>query len=168
MVNAGLFDVLAIQGISFPSTNVSSEATVGFEVKTKRDTMYISINEATFTTDAYVSLFLGIGTKAVTAAQAKRLLGVTAGETITAYCELFIDAMDGSQLGRLEVDFYQEDGTHVGSTQYVEVTEANVWEQKKKEITVPATATRCNFYLRAGCGAEETVQVWIAKLKITR
>lgn len=164
----GLYDVLAIQGISFPSTNVSSEATVGFEVKAKRNTMYISINEATFTTDAYVSLFLGIGTKSVTAAQAKRLLGVTAGETITLYCEMFADLLTGSRLGKLEVDFYQEDGTHVGSTEYVEVSEAEVWEQKKKEITVPATATRCNFYFRAGCGAGETVQVWLAKLRITR
>lgn len=164
----GLFDVLAIQGITFPSTNVSSEATVGFEVKTKRDTMYISINEATFTTDAYVSLFLGIGTKSVTSAQAKRLLGVTAGEEITLYCEMFIDSLDGSRLGRVEVDFYQEDGTHVGSTEYVDMSAANVWEQKKKAITVPATATRCNFYLRAGCAAGETVQVWLAKLKLTR
>lgn len=164
----GLIDVLAIQGITFPSTNVSSEVTVGFEEKTKRDTVYISINEATFSTDAYLSLFLGIGTKSVTAAQAKRLLGVTAGETITLYCEMFIDSLSGSRLGRMEIDFYQEDGTHVGSTQYVEVTEADVWEQKKKEITVPATATRCNFYLRAGCGAGETMQVWLAKLKLTR
>lgn len=167
MSNA-LYDVLAIQGITFPSTNVSSEATVGFEVKAERDTMYVSINSATFTTDAYVSLFLGIGTKSVTSAQAKRLLGVTAGEEITLYCEMFIDSLDGSRLGRVEVDFYQEDGTHVGSTQYVEMSAANVWEQKKKAITVPATATRCNFYLRAGCEAGETVKVWLAKLRITR
>lgn len=164
----GLFDVLAIQGISFPSTNVSSELTVGFEEKTGRNTVYISVNESTFTTDGYLSLFLGVGTKSVTAAQAKQLLGVTAGETITLYCEMFADLLTGSRLGKLEVDFYQEDGTHVGSTEYVEVEEAGEWEQKKKEITVPATATRCNFYLRAGCAAGETVQVWLAKLKITR
>lgn len=164
----GLFDVLALQGISFPSTNVSSEITAGFGKKNARNTAYISINTATFTTDAYLSLFLGVGTKSVTAAQAKQLLGVTAGETVTLYCEMFADDLSGSRLGRMEVDFYQEDGTHVGSTEYVEVAEAAGWEQKKKEIVVPATATRLNFYLRAGCGAGETVQVWLAKLKVTR
>lgn len=167
-MSTGLYDVLALQGISFPSTNVSSAVTVGFEEKTGRDTLYISITDADLVVDAYTSLFLGTNSKTVTAAQAKRLLGVTAGETITLYCELFADSVDGSRLGRLEVDFYQEDGTHVGSTEYVEVDEADVWEQKKKEITVPATATRLNFYFRAGCGIGETLQVWFAKLKITR
>lgn len=167
-MSTALYDVLALQGITFPSTNVSSEATAGFEEKNKRDTVYISITEATFTTDVYLSLFLQNATKSVTAAQAKRLLGVTAGETITLYCELFIDSIDGDRLGKLEIDFYQEDGTHVGSTEYAEVTAANTWGQKKEEITVPATATRCNFYFRAGCGAGETVKVWLAKLKITR
>ena len=164
----GLYDVLSLQGITFPSTNVSSSATVGFEEKTGRDTLYISITDADRIVDVYASLFLGTSSKTVTAAQAKRLLGVTAAETITLYCELFADSVAGSRLGKLEVDFYQEDGTHVGSTEYVEVDDAAAWEQKKKEITVPALATRCNFYLRAGCGIGETVQVWVAKLKITR
>lgn len=164
----GFYDVLSLQGVTFPSANVSSSATVGFEQKSGRDTIYISITDADFNTDCYVSLFIGSGNKSVSSVQAKQLLGVTAGETIKIYCELFASSLDGSRLGKFEIDFYQEDGTHVGSTEYLEVEEAGIWEQKAKEITVPATATRLNFYLRAGCAGGETVQVWLAKLKITR
>lgn len=164
----GLFGVLALQGVTLSSTNISSDVTTGFEEKFGRDAMYVSITVAGLSVDAYASPALGLDTKTVTAAQCKKLFGVTAGETVTLYCELFADSVDGSRLGKLEIDFYQEDGTHVGSTEYVEVDEAGAWEQKTKAIVVPALATRLNFFLRAGCGAGETVQVWLAKLKITR
>lgn len=164
----GLFDLLSIQGVTFPSTNISSEATAGFEVKNDRNTAYIHITEATFDTDAYLSLALGGGSKAVSAAQAKTLPGVTAGEAITVYAELYALSLDAGQSGGMEIEFFDEDGEQQGDTTTLAISTAGEWEQKRQRITVPEGATRMNMYVHAGCGAEQTAQTWIAHLKIAR
>lgn len=167
-MSTGLFDVLALQGIALPHTNNSSEITAGFEVKTNRDTAYIHITESTFTTDAYLSFAINTYSKTVTAAQAKTLQGVTAGETVTIYCEMYADDLDGSRSAGLQIEFFNEIGEKQGETTEIEITTAAEWENFAQAIVVPTGATRVNLYVHAGCGAGETVQVWIAHLKIVR
>lgn len=167
-MSTGFFDALSLQGVTLPSSNVSSEMTAGFEEKDSRDTAYVHITEATFDTEAYLSLALGIATKDITAAQAKTLPGVTAGETLTVYGEIFCDSLNGNREASIQLEFYNESGTRIGSTTDIPVTEADSWEQKKETVTVPATATRANVYLKAGCSMGETVQAWIAHLRIAR
>lgn len=130
--------------------------------------MFLSITEATFDTAAYISLALGDSTQEITAAQAKRLPGVTEGEEITLYCELFADDLSGGRGGSLAIDFYTDAGAQVGTTQAVELAESDTWEQKKMEMTVPEDATRMNISLVAEVAAGETVQVWVAKLRVVR
>lgn len=167
-MSTGLYDLLSLQGVTFPSGNVTSELTAGFEEKDGRNTGYIHITEATFDTDAYLSLALGVSSKTITAAQAKTLPGVTAGETITVFCELYADSLTDNREGSLQIEFYDESAVKKGDTIELPITEADFWEQKKKIITVPADATRLNVYVHASCGMGETIQVWCAHLKITR
>lgn len=164
----GLFDVLSIQGVTLLSTNISSEATVGFEAKDGRSTAYIHLTEATFETNAYMSFALGTGAKTVTAAQAKTLPGVTASGFIRVFAELYADSISGSRNAALEVEFFNESGTKQGDTTAIEVDAAGEWQGKAQRIAVPSGATRVNVYLRAGCDSGETVQVWIANLKIVQ
>lgn len=165
---AGLYDLLSLQGVALPSGNVSSELTAGFEQKDNRNTAYLHITEATFDTDAYLSLALGISTKVISAAQAKILPGVTAGETIRVYCEMYCDSLNANREGSLQLEFYDEDAVKKGDTIEIAVTEADFWDQKKQDVTVPTDATRVNILLQAGCGMGETVQVWCAHLRMAR
>ncbi len=164
----GLFDVLSLQGITFLSTNVSSEVTAGFEEKDDRHTAYIHITESELGAHAYMALALGTYTKNVTAAQAKKLQGVTAGERVNIYAELFIDSLSGDKEGSLQIEFFNESGTKQGETTELSISEADEWEQFAQGIIVPTGATRVNFYVHCGCGVGETVQIWIANIKITR
>lgn len=167
-MSTGLFDVLALQGIAFPHTNSSSEATVGFEVKDSKDTMYVHITESTFDTDAYISFALGTYSKTVTAAQAKTLQGVNVAEVITVYCEMYADDLSGSREASLQIEFFNESGDKQGDTTELSLSTAAEWDNFAQAIVVPTGATRVNFYLHAGCGTDETVQVWCANMKITR
>lgn len=152
----------------YQGTVTNGTVTMGFEEKDTRDTAYASITAATGSCETYVSLQLGSGTKNITGAQAKKLPGVTAGETITIYGEIFIDSLNGNREASLQLEFYNESGTRIGSTTDIPVLEAGIWEQKKETVTVPATATRANFYLKTACGVGETVQSWIAHIRIAR
>ncbi len=165
----GLWDVLSLQGLTFPSTNVTSSAQSGFEVKDDKYTAFLKITLATFAeTSAYLSLALQGGSKAVTPTQARALPGVTGEDVLTVYCELFSDNLSAGREAGLEIDFYNENGTHIGSTVSVPLVEEDIWEQKVKRIDVPSAATRMNFYVKAKCDAGETVNVWISQLKIVR
>ncbi len=164
----GMFDLLGMQGVVFSHTNVSSAATVGFEEKEGKNSMYAQLTLATFPVHAYISFILGFSSVAVTAAQAKTLLGVTAGERINLYGELFADSLDGARNGSLQVRFFNESGVQQGDMEEVEIETAEVWNQLSKGITVPSGATRVNFYLHAYCELDETVKIWAANVKITR
>lgn len=164
----GLFDVLAIQGIAFPHTNVSSEATVGFEEKDDRDTAFVHLTEATFPADVYLSLAVGFSSLSMSSAQAKTLPGVTAGEVIRLYGEMFVDSLSGEREASLQVRFFNESGVLQGEVGEVTVTEADEWQAIAQAFEVPTGATRANFYLHAGCDNGETIQAWLAHLKITR
>lgn len=163
----GLFDVLAIQGIAFPHTNVSSEATVGFEEKDDRNTVFVHLTESTFPADVYLSLAVGFSSLAMSAAQAKTLPGVTAGATIRLYGEMFVDDLSGEREASLQLRFFNESGVMQGDMEEVTVTDAEEWQSIAQAFIVPVGATRVNFYLHAGCDDGETIQAWLAHVKIT-
>ena len=164
----GFFDLLALQGVAFPHTNVTSTATVGFEEKDGRDTAYVHITDALFTVDGYFSLALGFSSLSMSAAQAKKLPGVTAGEVIYLYGEMYADDLSDDREASLQVRFFDESGVMQGAMQEVEITEAGEWQAIAQAMYVPTGATRVNFYLHAGCGEGETIQAWLAHVKITR
>lgn len=167
-MSTGLFDVLALQGVAFPHTNVSSTAEIGFEAKDDRDTAFIHITDATFPVDAYVSLALGVSSLAVSAADAKRLPGVTAGEVIRLYGEMFVDDLSGDREASLQLRFFNESGVMQGDMVEVTVDTADEWAAIAQAYLVPTGATRVNFYLHCGCDGDETMQAWLAHVKITR
>ena len=165
-MSTGLYDVLSLQGLTFPSSNVTSEATAGFEVKDGRNTAFVHLTDALYDTEVLLSLALGFDSKTITAAQAKTLPGVTEETALRIFCELFTDSLEDGRTTAVEVAFFDESGTEVGDTTAVEVTTAEVWQAVSKRVEVPTGATRINFYLRAFCEAGDTVQAWIANLKI--
>jgi len=152
----------------YGTVTASSTGTAAFEVKDERDTATLSIDPAGANADAYLSLALGNGVKTISAAEAKTLPGVTAGEVIRVTCELFADAISASKAVSLEIDFYNESGTQQGSTTFLDVEEAETWEAKVKAIVVPTSSTRVNFTLHVSCDSSETVQGWISNFRATR
>lgn len=167
-MSTGLFDVLALQGITHPSTNVSSEATVVFEEKLYRNAMRLELLEATFTTQVYVSLALGAGSKVITAAEAKTLPGVVAGEAVTFYGELWASSLAAGRAVRYDLDFYDDTGTQQGSTYSVSASTSGEWQQVTREITVPANATRVNITMAIQAEAGQTLRGWFANMKLVR
>jgi len=171
MTNAGLFDVLAIQGITFPSGNISSTAQFGFEMEDDHDTAFIKLLNVDFDdTEAYMSFALSIDSLTISAAQAKKLTGVNEGESLSVFCELFSDDLADNRHGGVDVRFFDETGALVGdpSTLLISDGDEGEWRQLSRRVIVPDGATRMNVYLHAGCDAAQTVSVWVAHLKITR
>lgn len=164
----GFFDILSLQGVTLASANISSDASAGFEIKSNKHAAYVSITRSEIPISVYLSLFIGNGHKSITSEEVKKLPHVAEGETITALCEIYASSLEGSRVARLEMDFYDEDGGSVGTTEYIAADESEEWQPKKKEVTVPSGATRCNFYLRGGCDNGETITVWLANLRIHR
>lgn len=167
-MSTGLFDLLALQGITHPSTNVSSAIDYGFETKADRYAMYLDITLSTFNTYGWIAVQSDANAKTITSAMAKKLAGVVAGEEITFYAEMRANNLAGSRAAFVEIRFFDESGTQQGVTTTVSVSASGVWERKKERITVPANATRVNMYFQAQCGAGETVKTWLANVKITR
>lgn len=165
---AALWDVLSLQGVIFPSSNVTSGAGAGFEEKEGVHAAFVRLTSTTFHTQAVFSLALQEGTREITAALAKTLPGVTAGERISVSCKLYTDADTDSKSGSLSLTFYNEDGEQCGVAVDIEQDETNEWTMKKKNIIVPISATRINMSLVAECDGGETVGVWCGGVKITR
>ncbi len=163
----GLFDLLSLQGVTFNSSNVSSSVNTGFEEKDGRQSAYLKVTSATFETDVYLSLAIGNETKVITAAQAKTLPGVTAGESIIVYGEIFADDLSNDSEASIEITFFDETATVIGTTTQILCTEEGEWIPLKKRITVPASATRVNVYLHAHC-VSQPLSAWMASLKIKR
>lgn len=143
-------------------------ATASFEEKTRRDTLKVAITAASASGAVLTALQLGAGASTITGAQAKKLPGVTAGETVTFYGELFAASLAGSRVVRYEVTFYDDTGTQQGSTQNLSADEGGVWEQVTAEITVPASATRVCITARSAVGSGETNDAWFTFPRLVR
>lgn len=146
--------------------NANCTATAGFETKVRRPALYVKITAATGAASAFASLGLNAGSQTLSAAIAKKLPGVTAGNTVTAYAELYSSSISDGRVATIEIEFFSDDGTKRGSTTTITATEAAIWQQKKSVITVPALATRVNMTLKASCANGETLDVWLANPKI--
>lgn len=164
----GYFDLWSVLGAIFPSSNLSSAGNSGFEENDGRYCLFNQITTSSFTTTIYSGLQIAAGSKTITAAEAKKLPGVTAAEEITVYFEQMVNNLEDNRAAEVHIDFYDDSATQRGSTQTFALSEANDWKQTKQVLTVPASATRVNVVLKTECGAGETIKHWLANVKIKR
>ena len=157
----------AVQNSPYSGTTTGSPtANASFDVQDERTIRSVKISAATGASTVFVSHALGNGVKTITGAKALTLPGVTAGTTITLYCEAFVDVLGGTRAAALEIDFYTDAGAAVGSTISIPVATAAAWQQIKKLVVVPATATRVNVTQKVSCGNGENLQLSISGYKI--
>ena len=157
----------AVQNSLYQGTTTGSPtANASFGTQDERMIRTVQIVSATGASTALVSHALGNGSKTITAAQAQTLPGVSAGSTVTLYCEAYADRLDGTRTAQLEIDLYTDVGAAVGSSIVIPVTPAATWQQIKQAFVVPATATRVNVTQKVSCGNGENLQLSISGYKI--
>ena len=165
-MSAGFFDLLSLLGFGFPSANVSSQGLFDFTIKDGRAAVKFTISNATRATDFFASYVQTDDQKAVSAGNVKACPGVTAGETITIWSEVYASSVSGNRAVAVELRFYNDSAVQKGSTQIVTVPTAGAWHPIETSFTVPTDATRVNVTMALHAGAGETISAWFSGLRL--